>query len=395
MAEKEVRRKKIKFLESVNDFSFYQVLRVLNSHGWILGVNYFTPKISATKLFRYAWTFIGIIGYNMFFLWEAHRDRQGAPVVFKDVFVLIFCFGGSSGFYFNTKIFFHQQKITELLKWCERLYDPIPHQTLNRISADVMNDVVRKTQKLTRVLYIGSNLDAFGLIGVSSLPFLLFGKKMFIFPLYNDKKWEFLYFHLIFLFQALYSFYFVRQCAMNIATFSILAKHLSARLRFIARILEVVGTEAWAYKHQKESNACHQVLSYVVDMHSEVIEKIKSVSDFFSTPMILTEVYDVLALTFAGMVIHQYREAAPLALSCILAVVATGLFSFFGQEIIDSAEDVATSIEKVYNFQKKQVNVVKLIVQMSQKRVGITSGGFRMISYAQFLDVRHFFEVLI
>lgn len=284
-------------------------------------------------------------------------------------------------------LFVHQDQLKDILAWCGRLYQQPAEQRLTKMHAPIFDALQANVVRAAKVMYSLPQLGTFFLVGAALAIKLFASHPIPVVPLYSENGFiqESPWYELILIFQTGFAFVFLRLFMFNLTTYWVFTKHISGQLDYISAVLESVTGRSVALSAKEKSN----LINYAIELHTNALVALKKTSVLFKTPMLLTEMAAVSAIGMAGIVALFDRTQAPIALVCIALLALAFIFSHLGQELSEKAEYISTAVymSHWYELDLECQRKILLIMATSQRKKGISVGGFHLMCYSQYLQV--------
>lgn len=263
-----------------------------------------------------------------------------------------------------------QTELKQLLEWCQQLRSEVGYD-------EAVPD--RILRWLFYVPYIGTVLSALGPLIVNNMSEM----QLLPVPLYpvlevlNNPR----LFAALFIYEVVVFNVFWRINAMLLTTYVMLVKSISGQYRALAQHF-IDATKL-------PSEAIDELLDSIGRQHAELLHNLKVTGSIFNTPLLFNEFSGVICVTISMTILAYHFEQVIFAIVAFVCAAFSFLYPFLGQEISSSAEafEQAAYACDWHEFSMQNRRKVALIMLMSQKQVGVNSGGFHFSNYLEISQV--------
>lgn len=376
-----------------NKIEFKTVTDQLICHGKYLGFR-FDTRITCLDSFLQGFhctTLLSLVA--SYVIYAVHERRYGTADYFADAVSMCISTIGLVGSYSNFHIFMRQSELKKLLVWCEKIYSPQrPEKRAREIWEDVFRVVHGRSIKFVKLFFGFVIWDSCFLLTGAVLSKLVLEEGLLLLPLYKmngfvqDMPW----YWLLTGWEFVVIVGFLLQFCYNLSIFVVLTEHINGQLKYIGELLQGLDEccERSAVPKEFDTRA-GKFLDHAITLHVEVLDVIKSFSKIFNFPMLLSELAPLACFVLVGLTLFIKHSDYLQAASTTSLIFSAAIYASFGDSIIVHGKELAVAAYSYgwYNLSLRNQKKLNLILRMSQKQIGISSGGFHDVCYLQFSNV--------
>lgn len=365
-------------------FEFSTIQSQLSLHGKLMGFRLDAkPSPNARILDRFLISFhcCSLLSFvASFFIYGLWEHLQGTSDIFADMVSYCISQIGVVGMYSNLHIYWRQTELRELLQWCSQLYWPTTDRKVLSLWLKVYVDVHRVSLKLAKFFFLAIFIDD-GMLFLGAILSKVFLKEgLLMLSMYKmdgfvqDMPW----YWILLGYQVVVLVGFLLQFTFNLAIFAVITQHINGQFRYISLLLENLDDENQG-----------KFLDHIINLHADVLAKLQQFARVFSFPLLLSELAPLACFVLVGLTIFVKQSDYHQAASTTLLLLSAAIYAHFGESIIQNSQAISFA---AYSYTWYQLSIenqkkLKFIMVMSQKPVGVTSGGFHNVSYHQFQQV--------
>lgn len=369
----------------MSSLEFSAILDQINFHGKFIGFKIASKSEKTSKIDKFLqyFTCIAMLSFCGVFLVHGIYERYYGT---HDMFADIVCYSisqiGLVGCYSNFHLFLRQNDLRELMFWCDSLYKPKPNGKMQQLWIKIFEQSHRRSVLLARGFFYFILLDD-GMLFLGAIVSKIFLKEgLLMLTMYRMDGFvqEMPWYWLLCCYQLVVLIGYLLQYTYNMAIFGVFTQHVNGQLEYIGAVLENLDQVT------ENSKELGKILDHVVELHVDVLGKIKRFSKIFSFPMLLSEIAPLACFVLIGLTIFVKQSDYHQAASTTLLLLSAAIYAHFGESIIQHSKDVSLAAYS-YNWYELSVEnqkKMKFIIMMSQRATGVTSGGFHNVCYLQY-----------
>lgn len=307
-----------------------------------------------------------------------YEIKSGRRSIIKDVQFGLQLIGNFTLLFNESIIYYNQKDLIDLLDWSEGIYSSFDGadwcvSEKTQLYRNCFN-IIRLLQKMPGILCVGLCIGAIVLTYVTGegiTPVLIYSTEGFY------GKWY--CFEIVFVLFSIVAYLIFRIVIVYVTTYILLVEHCSAQFRILG----------CAMRQLKKNDQTETLLGTIQNLHAELLDKVNVLDEIFTLPLLINESICVMAFTLVGA-LHLSGDGDTLTeVSGASAGLLFVLFPYFGQNIIDGADDffLATYECDWLEFTLKEKKSLLLLMLMASRPIGLSSGGLHFSNYQELTDV--------
>lgn len=387
---------KPKTIETENEF--INLRRQQSSFGKIIRINLSQDNNESqpNKIFQFLFQFmaqIALLWYCFFLYFQLITEHQvGNGDLSIDLFTICATAMILVLSLHSLTLFHKQKRVRSLLNRCESFYITSSEQNFGVYTSDDheiesnFEQINGSIKKLINILHILSYQNPVFLLSMALILSLVMRDLVFVFPTYNPTKWKenLRWAILINAGYVLFSFYFNRILLYALSLFTILVHHIAGEYKCMTITLQKLSTQ-----NSGNLRKIYKGLTKITDRHSNLLQMLNDIDNVFNIPLLASEMFCIVSIPLVGFTFLYARDALSIGVGTISLLAFKISYCFLGQRVTTSAVKFESAVYECewLEFDPDARKQFRLILQLAQKSVGVTSGGFHYINHSQMTQV--------
>lgn len=325
---------------------------------------------------------IHVITLIVIALYEIHHGRR---VIIRDIHLCLHIFGIVMFLLNNRIVYTRKDDLVEVIEWTEKLYTNFDRAEW---CAEEKLNLYRTTFNM--IHYLRKSVYFFvGGLGLGAMA-LTYATNQGVSPgwvysterIYGNWYW----FEIMCIEQLITAYWVFRVVIIFVSNYIILSQHCSGQFRILSCAIRQLKDGSQSVEEKRD------LLRKIQQFHEELLNNIGVVDSVFTVSLIMNKLQSVVLITFIGSLFLATEGEYMTKFSGSSCVVMFLVYPFFGQSIIDEADDffVATYDCDWLELPIKDRKSLLLIMLMAEQPTGLTSGGLNYTNFMELTDVSSF-----